>query len=395
MGEHDLSPEALRQRLEAAEAELQLLRTLLDLVPDFFYVHDEDLRFRYANRAAAAYFGRAREDVIGRRLREVERDPEQARFYEKICRQIMREGQPRLTTDLPLKLADGSLHYLRQYDVPFRDPATGRPMLFGLSRDITSEKHLIEERIRRERAERELEIARAVQQSILPRTPLALPGIEVAGRCVPSNFAAGDFYDWWPAPGGDGQAMICLGDVSGHGIGPAILAAACKAYGRALLGGEGAQLRDGLQQLNRAICADLEIGRFITFAALAIDQEGGISFLSAGHSPVLHYAARTGRVESLPTHGLPLGIDADETYADPTRIRLTAGDALLILTDGVPESHAPGGGQFGMSRLMELVAAHAGQSAEGLCRTIVEAAQTFTAGHPAPDDITAVIIRRR
>jgi PAS domain S-box-containing protein len=387
------APQDWRRRCEAAERELRLLRTLLDLQPDFFYVHDHDMRYRYANRAAADYFGLPKEQLVGKLLAEVEADPQQAAFYVEVCKGIMAGGVPRLTTDLPLRLRDGSLRYVRQYDVPHRDPETGRPMLFGLSRDITAERQLVDERVRRERAEGELEVARVVQRSILPRVPLDAGAFEVAGASVPSHYAAGDFYDWWTTP--EGESLVCLGDVSGHGIGPAILAAACKAYARTLLRGRG-ELRAAMRRLNAAVAGELSDGRFITFVAVELDAERhALSVLSAGHGPVLVYTAGDGAIAELPSHGLPLGIDAGEPFDPPVAISMAPGDALLVLSDGIPEARDKGGREFGMANVLDVVRSNAGADAATLAGALTDAAVRFGGAQSAADDVTAVIIRLR
>ncbi len=381
----------VRRRLNLAQERLDLLTTLLDLIPDFFYVHDFDLRYQYANEAAARYFQLSKDQLIGRLLRDVEHDREQAAFYEQICQQVMRDGLPRITDALPLKMRDGTVRYLRQHDYPFKHPVTGQPMLLGLSRDVTVERELIEERVRRERLERDLEIARVIQRAILPAGALEISGFEVAGLSRPSAYAAGDFYDWWHPD--DGRALMCIADVTGHGIGPALLAAECRAYSRALLRG-GSTLSADVAKLNAALCRDLSEGRFITFAAIDVDVAARrVSVLSAGHGPILWYQAQTGRVDEIDSHGPPLGIDDAMTFDAPIELTVSPGDAVVVLTDGIHEAARGDGERFGLERLRYTLSECSRHGAQTMIDHLVARALDFAGSEQLQDDMTAIVVR--
>jgi PAS domain S-box-containing protein len=389
MADDDPKPDSLPARLDRAERELLLLRALLDLVPDFFYVHDPDIRYVYANRAAADYFGVPKESLVGRLLTEVEADPEQGRFYTELCQKILAEGRPRLTDELPLRVRDGTMRYLRQHDIPFTDPTTGARMLAGISRDITADRQAAEERLLRERAERELEVAREVQRSLLPGEPLRVAGYEVAGACVPSYFAAGDFYDWFPCRGG---GAIVLGDATGHGIGPALLATACKAYTRATLPGSG-DLASAVGVLNRLLEPDLSGGRFVTLAAVTLGDGEGVRFVSAGHGPVL--LLRHGcPAELLATHGPPLGVAPELPFDPATELSLSPGDSLLLLSDGLHEAFSPAGEQFGMQRLCSAAESGRHLAPGELAQNLIRSALDHGGSASPADDMTVVVIRR-
>lgn len=379
---------------EPSEADqVTLLLRLLDLVPDFFYVHDEHMRFWYANQTAADYFGCTKEQLEGKRLDEVDSDPVQAQRFIEVCQQVMREGTPRLTDGLQYRRRDGRTGYLRQHDIPFEHPMTGQKMLLGLSRDVTVERELADERVRRAGLERELEVAREIQRSLRPPEPVGTGRVRLAAYSEPAAFAGGDFYDWWTGP--DGRTIVCIGHVSGHGVGAALLAAECRAYARVLF--QSHPLDRALSRLVETIGPDLYQGKFITFAAAEVCPHGReLRFVSAGHGPTLVVRAGGG-VDTLGTHGPPLGVFGAEIES-PTTTELARGDTLVLLSDGVIEARGNSGAggkspQFGVARLREALGSLAARPPSELVERVVQQVCEFCAGSDPEDDVTLLAVR--
>lgn len=186
--------------------------------------------------------------------------------------------------------------------------------------------------------QRDLSVARDIQRGLLPAAAPAFPGFDIAGMSRPADLTGGDYYDWQPLP--DGRLAVVMADVTGHGIGPALVMAVCRAYARATtpLAADSAAL---LNRLNNLIHADITDGRFITFALAIIDAAGRVDLLSAGHGPTLLYRASTGKVEEFGGDGIPLGIAPDESYGPVRTFTLEPDDALLLLTDGFLNGSAP------------------------------------------------------
>ena len=334
------------QSLKETAERLRLLEALLDRVPDFFYVHDSELRFQYANQAAADYFKRAKEDLPGRLHREVDDDPEQAAFFEQLLIPIIERGEAVETDDVPYRRPDGSSGLLQAFILPFDHPNTGRRMMLGISRDVTEQRQLAAEREAKAAYERELEIAQRVQRSILPASAPAVAGFDLAARCEPAAFAGGDLYDFIDC--GEGRLIVVMGDVSGHGVGPAIVASACRAYARALLPRLG--LSKGLQALDAALSEDCPADSFVTLALVELQvQRQSVSFCSAGQGPVV-VLRRDGQLQQLPTQTPPLGLGLVDD-ADTIEVQLEAGDGLLIPSDGLIESANREGHQRGIDSL--------------------------------------------
>jgi serine phosphatase RsbU (regulator of sigma subunit) len=246
-------------------------------------------------------------------------------------------------------------------------------------------------RLRLEGIERDLAVARDIQSGLLPAESPNFAGFDIAGMNRPADQTGGDYYDWQTLP--DGRLAVVLADVTGHGIGPALVMAVCRAYARASAPSApepGALLR----RLNELLVADLRGGRFITFALALLDPSGRVDLLSAGHGPTLLYHADTGEVEQFGGDGPPLGIALEERY-EPTRtFTMRRGDLLVLLTDGFIEWARDGREQFGAARMADELKRRADRPAAEILRDLDGAVREFAAGAPQLDDTTAVVIKR-
>ena len=242
--------------------------------------------------------------------------------------------------------------------------------------------------------EHDLSLAREIQRGLIPNTPPALPNFDIAGMSQPADFTGGDYYDWQVLP--DGRLLVVLADVSGHGIGPAMVMAVCRAYARAsapLI----PELGPLLERVNALIHADIGEARFITLViALADPASQEVQLLSAGHGPSLLYRAATASVEEFGGDGLPLGLMGDETYGRARSLDMASGDILMLLTDGFFEWQRPSDSEaFGIARIHDVLRQHAGEDAASLLQHLDKAVRDFTAVSNQGDDMTAVVIKRR
>jgi len=246
--------------------------------------------------------------------------------------------------------------------------------------------------VAKQRIERELDIARTIQQALLPREPPAFSGFDIAGWNRPADATGGDSYDFYPLP--DGRLAITIADATGHGIGPALVISATRAFFR----GVTLQTRDlarAVSDVNDLLCADLLEGRFVTaFFGILGPLDGSVEFLSAGQGPLLVFSAADAGVDELPTQGLPLGIMPGFDYGQSVTHRLAAGDALVLLTDGFYEWQRPDGEQFGTERVAEVIRRHHREPASVWIERLVAAVVAFSEGTPQADDLTAVVVRR-
>lgn len=244
-----------------------------------------------------------------------------------------------------------------------------------------------------EAMEHDLSIAREIQQGLMPSAAPNIAGFQLAGMNRPAQETGGDYYDWQTLP--DGRLIVAIADVTGHGIGPALVMAVCRAYARASARADmdSAAL---LSRVNALLYDDLSsCGRFITMVIAILSPDGTIELVSAGHGPTLLYRAAAKQVEWFGGDGFPLGIDATENYGPHRLLKLEPGDALLLLTDGFMEWPRAGDGeQFGLERLKEAFAEGAPAAPQAILSHLDARVSAFAAGAPQLDDTTAVVIKR-
>lgn len=245
---------------------------------------------------------------------------------------------------------------------------------------------------RMERLEHDMEVARSIQQSLLPTALPQLEGYEIAGWNQPADETGGDFYDWQVLP--DGKLIVALADVTGHGIGPALLAAVCRAYARASFSAENC-LTDAMQALNRSLIHDIGKARFVTFVAAICSPDKPVEFLSAGHGPLFLYWLREDRFDAFEAQALPLGIMTDLESDAPKVLDLQPGDMLVLSTDGFFEWANAKGEQFGVERMQQTIRASRELHPAEIISALYKAVISFSGGTKQMDDLTAVIIKRR
>lgn len=243
-----------------------------------------------------------------------------------------------------------------------------------------------------QQVEHELQIARSIQQSLLPKVRPQIQGFEVAGWSRTAADTGGDFYDWKRLP--DGRWVIVLADVTGHGIGPAILASVCRAYSRANFGAQ-ENLGTILRNINRSFAEDLTPERYATFVAVLCEENSDhLELLSAGHGPIFVYSPKTHALRLIEAQALPLGILPDLWDATPVSVNMHPGDVLILLTDGFWEWENRDGEQFGIERVLSVVQRVNDQEPEVIIAELYDSVLNFAAGTQQQDDLTAVLIKR-
>ncbi|HSG01131.1 MAG TPA: PP2C family protein-serine/threonine phosphatase [Vicinamibacterales bacterium] len=247
-------------------------------------------------------------------------------------------------------------------------------------------------RAEKEKLERDLDLARSIQQGLLPSAPPRSERFAVAGWNRPADQTGGDYYDWERLP--DGRILVMLADVTGHGVGPALMAAACRAYARALVP-LASDLGDAMSRLNDALMNDLPDGKLVTVAAALVEPGADrLQLLSAGHGPLLFYTAADNRIQQFEAHGVPFGVMPGMPYGPPQTLAMEPGDMLILMTDGFFEWENAAGEDFGLDRLETAIRSHAHTAPDEIIRRMHDAVTTFTGGTAQSDDLTAVIVKR-
>lgn len=244
-----------------------------------------------------------------------------------------------------------------------------------------------------ERINHDLDIARSIQRGLLPESAPELDHFEIAGWSQPANQTGGDYFDWQSLP--DGQIAISIGDATGHGIGPALVSALCRAYARAsfLVDRDHDQV---LERLNGLLANDLADDKFVTFAVVFLNPaRSEVKVLSAGHGPILCYRRVSNKLEDFEAQGIPLGMIAGVPYENSRLQCLKGGDMLVLVTDGFYEWQNPEAEEFGLDRLRDTIRGARDCSANEVIVKLYTAVKDFSRGTEQQDDLTAVVIKRK
>ena len=250
------------------------------------------------------------------------------------------------------------------------------------------------ERVQRHRAEkalgdneRQLFVARSVQQYLLPDTPPTVAGFDIASLCEPAELIGGDYYDFIPLPGNHWGLVIA--DVSGHGMAAALMMVEIRAVLRSLVRNY-SSLSDILETANELITPDLD-GRFVTaFFGVLDPANRTLRYGSAAHPALVIHA--NGESQKLKSFTLPLGIHEGEMETSE-EIVLTDGDLLVLYTDGLIERFNSSHDLFGMSRFVECLRENRHRTAAEIAASVTQTVSEFAGGQAQTDDETLVIIR--
>jgi serine phosphatase RsbU (regulator of sigma subunit) len=240
--------------------------------------------------------------------------------------------------------------------------------------------------------EHDLEIARSIQQSLLPTIRPTVNGLEISGWNLPADATGGDYFDWRKLR--DGRVVVTLADVTGHGIGPALLASVCRAYARSSFDTHD-DVVTALQRVNQYFGEDLTTGRFATFVAAVCSEDGSrVELLSAGQGPLFVYSSARDSFEELAAQAIPLGLLPELNASAPAVLKMEPGDMVVLATDGFFEWENADEEQFGVARLTEAVRAARHLEPEEIIQELYNAVKAFANGTKQMDDLTAVVIKR-
>ena len=265
-------------------------------------------------------------------------------------------------------------------------------MLSALAGVAIQRQFLMQEYAEKQKLERDLDLAREIQRGYLPQENPRVPGFEIAGWNKPADQTGGDAFDFIPTD--DGRLGLLIADATGHGVGPALMVAECRALLRGL-----ASITVDLTQImakaNEVLVEDLQEGRFVTVCLAFLDSETStISHLSAGHGPLIHYVAADDCFVELPAATLPLGITKNLPGGPAPDIVLGPGDLFILITDGFFEWIRADGEQFGMKRLYEVIRSNRQLACPEIIERLHRAVVEFGQGAPQEDDLTAIVVKK-
>jgi sigma-B regulation protein RsbU (phosphoserine phosphatase) len=246
------------------------------------------------------------------------------------------------------------------------------------------------EMIVKQRMERELSIAREIQNELLPSRPPHVEGYELAAVTQPCFEVGGDYYDILERSDG---LVVTVGDVVGKSVPAAMMMASVHASLRALATRSRMGLAEIIGSVNRLIARSVKPGRFVTlFYGRLQPDSGRFDYVNAGHNPPLKIDS-AGRITRLEEGGLVVGIMEDVSYREGST-QLQSGDLVVMYSDGVTESMNPAEEEFGEQRLIEAVLEGRWLPLDALLERVLERVVAFRGEQPASDDTTLVLMRR-
>jgi phosphoserine phosphatase RsbU/P len=254
---------------------------------------------------------------------------------------------------------------------------------------ILDNARLVARERERQRMEQEINIARDIQQALLPRNFRDYPHLSVSGCNFPCLSVGGDYFDVFPLS--ENRTAFLLADVSGKGLGAALLTTMLQGVVSGLtLGTDPARV---LTHLNQFLCNHAEVGRYATMFFAILDELGHLEYINAGHpSPIL---IRDGAAHEPFTEGsFPVGLMPEAEYTT-TRVDLEPGDTLVLFSDGVTEAMSPCDELFTVGRLRQLLSRQQNAPLDDIQKQILDAVADFSQGASQADDLTLLLIRFR
>lgn len=244
-------------------------------------------------------------------------------------------------------------------------------------------------RQQRDQLLQDLELAAQVQRMFLPNHPPSMPGLEIAGMMKPARGVSGDYYDYRAID--EHTIQVVIADVSGKGVPAALLMSATAAALR-LEAGEKRDMLEAVNRLNRGIHSLSDSNRYVTMLLADIDARShSLRYVNCGHNPALLFQAKTHDVVPMNSSCFPIGMFDSEACAINSA-NLSAGDILVLYTDGVTEAENSRGEEFGMERLSALIRGGHTLSADGLMNHILESVTDFSRDVGLKDDATILVV---
>jgi phosphoserine phosphatase RsbU/P len=250
---------------------------------------------------------------------------------------------------------------------------------------------LADQAAHRERMNREIEIAREVQQRLFPQNIPCIPGVDLAGRCRPALEVGGDYYDLIEMEAG--HLGFAIGDVSGKGISAALIMASLRASLRGLILDDPGDLARMMQKVSHLVYEASSSSRYATFFFATLNpRTREFRYVNAGHNPPVLVKQASGTLLRLEDGGPVVGMLPFAVY-EAQSVTLEPGDLLVAYTDGISEAMTAADEEWGETRMLAAVPPQSSASALEVLNGIFLAADAFTAGAEQHDDMTLLVMR--
>jgi phosphoserine phosphatase RsbU/P len=244
--------------------------------------------------------------------------------------------------------------------------------------------------LEKQRMERELEMARGIQRSLLPEAPPVIPGYEFAVSNTPCFECGGDYYDFLPL--GEETLLLVIADVEGKGVSSALVMSNLQATLRALVT-HLHSLEVLALTLNEMICNDTKSKKFLSiFLGLLDTRRQGLHYINAGHVPPILVNGESGEYQLLQAGGTVVGLFPDSEFSRGSA-RLKPGDILVLCTDGITEPCNVAEEEYGSERLAECVSRHRHKPVEEIVAAVHQDVNAFSLGGVHTDDKVLMLLK--
>ena len=287
----------------------------------------------------------------------------------------------------------GVIEVLNKRRGPFTPPDMEILAAFSTNAAIAIDgAFLVRQYVEKRHIEHNMKIARDIQQGLLPRELPETDRIQLAAHLEPCEEASGDYYDVFPV--GSDELALVIADVTGHGIGPALIMSETRALFRATAGAF-REPESILREVNNHLARDLTEGRFVTCCLVMLNvRTGAARYANAGHENAYIRRKRSGKWTNLSVSCVPMGIIDNPRFEPAKTFRLLKGDLLLLATDGFAESFDKANHKmFGTERLQKAADSAAGKHPAHIVRAIRRKVRAFTGGLPQKDDQTLLVAK--
>ena len=290
----------------------------------------------------------------------------------------------------PIREMEAAMEEVRQGDLSVTVPVRDADEL-GVLADSFNE--MTEGLRERRRMQHSLDLARQVQQSLLPGEAPVVPGLDAAGASIYCDETGGDYYDYIRPGNSNHRLAVVVGDVSDHGLPSALLMTTARAFIRQGLNHSSDAARVAAE-VNRLLVGDVgDSGQFMTLFLAVLDPvKKEMNCVSAGHDPALVYDPASDSFGEIALRGPALGLVEDVDYPE-SRQDLRAGQILVIGTDGIWEARDVRGRMFGKDSLRRVVHEHRDDTAREIVRAVVDELHDHAAGCNLQDDVTIVVVK--
>lgn len=362
-------------------ATLRKLSNAVQQTADSVMITNKKGIIEYVNPAFETTTGFSSAEALGQTPKILQSGMHDQQFYQNLWKTIL--GGKSYRGTIINRKKNGELYWSEQTITAMKDEKGRITHFVSVLKDITELREKQEQ-------EFQLRLAHELQQRYY-RVKANVPGFDIAGATYSAVATNGDYFDFIPMK--NGHLGLVIGDVSGHGVGAALIMAQTRACLRAL-----AKVESDpgvlLTWLNQELAADLDTVHYVTLALARLDPvTKTLDYANAGHMPT-YLLNQHGKIyQTLSSTGIPLGIVRDYQFTTAESIQLSCADILFFLTDGITEAQASDESEFGFERAVQVIRKHRHAPAKDIMQSLYKTVRSFANHQAQEDDITSIICK--